>query len=61
MAESESGLTDAVDDLDLEDLNTGDERHFDIEVIENNVEPMYDKVHLLFDFWKEMYVNFHAS
>ena len=60
MAESETGLTDLMDDLDLEDVDdTAYEREIDVEIIDGfyyqNVAFMNEKVRLFADYWMKLY------
>ena len=62
MAESETGLTDLMHDLDLEDVNdTGHERNINVKIINGfyyqNVDFMNDEVRLFADYWKKLYSN----
>ena len=60
MAESETGLSDLMDDFDLEDINdTGHEQNFDVEIIDGfyhqNIAFMNKKVRLFADYWMKLY------
>lgn len=62
MAESETGLTDLMDEMDLGDVyDTGYERDVDVEVIDGfyrqNVAFMNEKVQLFADYWMKLYSN----
>ena len=62
MAESESGATDLMDDMDLGDVDdTGYEQDIEVEIIDGfyyqNVAFMNDKVRLFADFWMKLYSN----
>ena len=62
MAESETGITDLFDDMDLEEAyNTGYERDVAVEIIEGfyyqNVAFMNDKVRLFAEYWMKLYSN----
>ena len=62
MAESETGLSDLMEEFDLEDLNdTGYEREINVEIIDGfyyqNVAFMNDKVRLFADYWTKLYSN----
>ena len=55
MAESETGLSDLMEDIDLEDINdTGYEQNFDVEIIDGfyhqNIAFMNEKVRLFADY-----------
>ena len=60
MAESETGLSDLMEDIDLEDINdTGYEQNFDVEIIDGfyhqNIAFMNEKVRLFADYWMKLY------
>jgi len=59
MAESETGLSDLMDNLDLGDADTGYEQDFDVEIIDGfyhqYVDFMNDKVRLFGDYWMRIY------
>ena len=62
MAESETGLTDLMDDLDLEETyDTGYEEDIEVEIIDGfyyqNVAFMDEKVQLFADYWVKLYLN----
>ena len=62
MADSETGLTDLMDDLDLEETyDTGYEEDIDVEIINGfyyqNVAFMDEKVQLFADYWVKLYLN----
>ena len=62
MAESETGLTDLMDEMDLGDVyDSGYERDVDVEVIDGfyhqNVAFMNEKVQLFADYWMKLYLN----
>ena len=62
MAESETGLTDFMDEMDLGDVyDTVYERDVDVEVIDGfyhqNVAFMNEKVQLFADYWMKLYSN----
>lgn len=62
MAGSETGLTDLMDEMDLEDVvDTGYEKDIDVEVIDGfyhqNVVFMNDKVQLFAEYWMKLYSN----
>ena len=62
MAESETGLTDLMDEMDLGDVcDTGYERDVNVEVIDGfyhqNVAFMNEKVQLFADYWMKLYSN----
>lgn len=62
MAESETGLSDLMDEMDLGDVyDTGYERDVDVEVIDGfyhqNVAFMNEKVQLFADYWMKLYSN----
>ena len=60
MAESETGLSDLMEDFDLEDINnTGYEEDVEVEIIDGfyhqNVAFMNEKVQLFADYWMIVY------
>ena len=60
MAESKTGLTDLVHDLDLEDMNdTGYKRDINVKIINGfyyqNMAYMNDNVRLFADYWMKLY------
>lgn len=62
MAESETGLSDLIEGLDLEDINdTGYEKDVDVEIIDGfyhqNVAFMNGKVQLFAHYWMKLYSN----
>lgn len=62
MTESETGLTDLMDEMDLGDVyDSGYERDVDVEVIDGfyhqNVAFMNEKVQLFADYWMKLYLN----
>ena len=62
MAESETGLSDLMEDFDLEDINdTGYEKDVDVEIIDGfcyqNVAFMNGKVQLFAHYWMKLYSN----
>ena len=62
MAGSETGVTDLMDEMDLEDINdTGYEKDVDVEIIDGfyhqNVAFMNDKVQLFAEYWMKLYSN----
>ena len=63
MAESETSLTDLIDDFDLEDTNdTSYEKDVDVEIIDgfyhqNIAFMMNEKVRLFTDYWMKLYSN----
>lgn len=62
MAESESGLSDLFDNMDLEETNdTGYEKDVDVEVIDGfyhqNVAFMNEKVQVFAHYWMKLYSN----
>lgn len=62
MAESETGLTDLMHDLDLEDVNdTGYKRDINVKITNGfyyqNVAYMNDNVRLFADYWMKLYSN----
>ena len=62
MAESETGLSDLFDDLDLEETyDTGYEEDVEVEIIDGfyheNVAFMNEKVQLFADYWMKLYSN----
>ena len=59
---SESGLTDMMDDFDLEDVtDTGYEKDVDVEIIDSfyhqNIAFVNDKIRIFADFWMKLYSN----
>lgn len=62
MAGSETGVTDLMDEMDLEDVNdTGYEQDFDVEIIDGfyhqNIAFMNDKVRIFAEYWMKLYSN----
>ena len=62
MAESETGISDLFDDMDLKETNdTGYEQDVDVEVIDGfyhqNVAFMNEKVQVFADYWMKLYSN----
>lgn len=62
MAESETGLSDLMEDMDLEHVvDTGYEKDVDVEVIDGfyhqNVAFMNDKVRSFAEYWMKLYSN----
>ena len=62
MADSETGLSDLMEDFDLEDTNdTGYEQNFGVEIIDGfyhqNIAFMNEKVRLFADYWMKLYSN----
>lgn len=62
MAESETGLTDLMDDLELEETcDTGYEQDVDVEIIDGyyreSIALMNDKVQLFAEYWMGLYSN----
>ena len=60
MTESKTGLSNLMEDLDLEDVNdTGYERDMDVEITDGfyyqNVPSMNDKIQLFADYWMKLY------
>lgn len=59
MVESESGISDLMEDMDLEDMDTGYEQDFDVEIIDGfyhqNMAFMNDKVRLFAEYWMRIY------
>ena len=59
MAESESGISDLMEDMDLEDMDTGYEQDFDVEIIDGfyhqNIAFMNDKVRSFAEYWMRIY------
>ena len=59
---SESGLTDMIDDFDLGDVtDTGYEKDVDVEIIDGfyhqNIAFVNDKIRIFADFWMKLYSN----
>ena len=59
MAESESGISDLMEDMDLEDMDTDYEQDFDVEIIDGfyhqNIAFINDKVRLFAEYWMRIY------
>ena len=59
MAESESGISNLMEDMDLEDMDTGYEQDFDVEIIDGfhhqYMAYMNDKVRSFAQYWMQMY------
>ena len=61
MAESESGISDLMEDMDLEDMDTGYEQDFYVEINDRfyhqNIAFINDKVRLFAEYWVRIYSN----
>lgn len=61
MAESETGLSDLMEEFDLDVNDTGYERDVDVEIIDGfyyqNMAFMNDRVRLFADYWMKLYSN----